>query len=78
MKLTKRAVDRAAPSDRRYTLFDADLKGFGLRVFPSGAKTWIVEYRPNGGGRANDKRRLTLGPVHALTPDEALMGMPST
>ena len=71
VKLTKRAVEAAKPRVRRYTLFDAELKGFGLRIFPGGAKTWIVEYRANGGGRANAKRRLTLGPVGALTPDEA-------
>jgi len=70
-RLTKRAVDAAEPSSKRYTLFDDELKGFGLRVFPSGEKSWIVEYRPNGGGRGVGKRRLTLGPIGTLTPDEA-------
>jgi integrase len=40
-------------------------------LFPSGAKSWIVEYRPNGGGLGVGKRRLTLGPVGTLTPEEA-------
>jgi len=40
-------------------------------VFPSGKKSWIIEYRPGGGGRTMSKRRLTLGPVGTLTPNEA-------
>lgn len=70
-KLTKRAVDTAEPRPARYTVFDDELKGFGLRVFPSGAKSWVVEYRPDHGGRRTAKRRLTLGSVGTLTPDEA-------
>lgn len=70
-RLTKRTVNAAEKGPARYTIFDDDLKGFGLRVYPSGEKSWIVEYRPNGGGRAVAKRRLTLGPVGKLTPDEA-------
>jgi integrase len=70
-KLTKREVDRAVPRASRYTIFDEELKGFGLRVFPSGAKSWVVEYRPDHGGRRTAKRRLTLGSAVTLTPDEA-------
>lgn len=70
-RLSKREVDNAKPGPRRYTLFDGDLKGFGLRVFPSGAKSWVIEYRPGGGGRRTAKRRFTLGSVGTLTPDEA-------
>ena len=70
-RLTKRAVDAALPAANRYTVFDDQLKGFGLRVFPSGEKSWIVEYRPHGGGRGVAKRRVTLGPVGNLTPEQA-------
>lgn len=70
-RLTKRTVDQAEPRPARYTLFDDDLRGFGLRVYPSGEKSWIVEYRPNGGGRSVAKRRLTLGSTGTLTPDKA-------
>ncbi|MEZ5816764.1 MAG: site-specific integrase [Hyphomicrobiaceae bacterium] len=70
-RLTKREVDKAEPKAQRYTVFDDELKGFGLRVFPSGAKSWVVEYRPEGGGRRTAKRRLTLGSAMTLTPDEA-------
>jgi len=70
-RLTKRTVDNLRPSDQRYTVFDTELKGFGVRVSPSGTKVWIVEYRPGPGGRSTAKRRLTLGSTQVLTPDEA-------
>ena len=70
-RLTKRTVDLAEPRASRYVIFDDRLKGFGLRVFPSGEKSWIVEYRPGHGSRATGKRRFTIGSVAAHTPEEA-------
>lgn len=49
-KLTKRAVDSLEPGERRYIVFDTDLTGFGVRITPSGHKSWVVEYRPGDGG----------------------------
>jgi integrase len=57
--------------DRVYIAYDNVLPGFGCRVTPNGARSWIVEYRPHGGGRSVGKRRITLGPVSVLTPDQA-------
>ena len=70
-KLTKRAVDAAAPKVARYCVWDADLKGFGLRVAPSGTKTYLVRYRPRWGGSKVPKRLVVLGRHGPLTPDEA-------
>ena len=70
-KLTKRAVDGIGTVATRTFWFDSDLKGFGLIAMPSGAKTWIVEYRAGAGGRSAAKRRVTLGKVGTLTPDQA-------
>ena len=53
-KLTKRIIDLAGPRGRRYEIWDAELKGFGLRVEPSGLKSFILRYRP--GGRRAAKR----------------------
>lgn len=70
-RLTKRVVDALQPRDKPFVAYDADLTGFGLRVMPSGVKSWIAEYRPDGGGRGVAKKRVTLGKVGALTPDQA-------
>jgi integrase len=66
-KLTKRFVDALRPSDRDLALWDDELPRFGLRVKPSGAMTYVVQYR-NSAGRT---RKLALGRVGVLTPDEA-------
>ncbi|RWP64146.1 site-specific integrase [Mesorhizobium sp.] len=70
-KLTKSAVDDLAPSDKPITVYDADLKGFSIRVAPSGVKTWQVEYRPWPGGRGVGKRRMSLGAANKLPAEEA-------
>jgi integrase len=69
-KLTKRTVDAAAKGEARYTVWDSDLKGFGLRVEPSGTKTYVVRYRV-GGGRRGTLRQFKIGRAGKLTPDEA-------
>lgn len=70
-KLTKRTVDTAEPSATRYTVFDTEVRGFGLRVFPSGEKSWIYEYRGGEGGRRAAKKRVTLGSVKRFTAEQA-------
>ena len=68
-KLTKRFVDtlHAHSSDRDRVIFDDDLPCFGIRAKRSGAKSWLVQYRNVHG----QSRRLTLGRLGVLTPDEA-------
>jgi integrase len=56
-KLTKRVVDAAIPGARQAILWDAEVKGFGLRVTPTGAKSYVLNYRlPDG-----RERRHTIG-----------------
>jgi integrase len=69
--LTKRTVDAAKPQATRYELWDETLAGFGLRIAPSGTKTFILRYRPRGGGRRSPKRFMSIGRYGVLTPDEA-------
>jgi integrase len=71
LKLTKRAVDSLMPGVKPYLAFDTDLPGFGIRVMPTGSKSWVIEYRPNGGGRGVAKKRLTIGKYGTLTADQA-------
>lgn len=69
--LTKAYVDRLETPTRRITVWDSTLAGFGVRVTPSGAKTFVVRYRPGAGGRAAPERWLTLGSYGPLTVEAA-------
>lgn len=68
-KLTKRFIDSlcADPDGKEVTYWDDALKGFGVRFRSSAAGSWIVMYRTHEGRL----RKLTLGRVGKLTPDEA-------
>ena len=68
-RLTKRIVDAAKVEEKDSYLWDSSLKGFGLKVTPSGRKVYIVQYRI--GGRKGRTRRVTLGVHGALTTEEA-------
>lgn len=67
-KITKRTVAAAEPRASRYIIFDSAVPGFGLRVFPSGEKSWVFDYRPGEGGRAAPKRRVTIGSAASGDP----------
>ncbi len=60
-RLTDAGIARLAPAVREYTVWDTRQAGLGVRVRPSGHRSFV--YCPKGDGRA---RRITLGPA-ALT-----------
>jgi len=67
-KLTKRFVESVKPvAAVDQVIFDDEIPGFGLRVKPSGVRSYLVQYR-NHQGRS---RRLTLGKHGKLTADLA-------
>lgn len=65
-RLTKRSVDALEIRDRDYLVWDRDVAGFGVRVYPSGKKTYLIQYRA---GRRT--RRYTIGSHGVLTADQA-------
>lgn len=65
-RLIKRVVDRIAPSKAETVHWDDGLKGFGLRVWPSGRKVYIVKCRIKG-----RQKRITLGQHGAITAEKA-------
>lgn len=66
-KLTKRSIDETAASDKEVFLWDATLPGFGVRIKPTGIKSFIIQYR-NRHGRS---RRVTVGRYGVMTLEEA-------
>ncbi|WP_295885441.1 tyrosine-type recombinase/integrase [uncultured Thiohalocapsa sp.] len=70
VKLTKRAVEALTyqgTNNGAWYVWDSQLKGFGVRVFPSGRKSFLVSYRSNG-----RRRFFTLGTFGKdMTADEA-------
>ena len=70
-KLTKTSVQTLTTRERVYIVYDEQLPGFGCRVTPGGAKSYVVEYRPHGGGRGVGKKRITLGSTNVITTEQA-------
>ena len=48
-QITKSVVDRLKPRASEFTVWDAKLPGFGVRVRPSGTKSYVVVYRAGPG-----------------------------
>jgi integrase len=65
-KLTKRTIDATESQATEFFIWDESIPGFGLRVMPSGRKSFVVQYRA---GRR--PRRMSLGPSTVLTCDQA-------
>ena len=55
-RLSAKAIAAAQPAATEYTLWDNQLAHFGVRVLPSGDKSYIVQTRVNG-----RMRKITLG-----------------
>ncbi len=67
-KLTKHIVESAKPDpERDVFIWDTQLPGFGLRVYPSGKRKYILQYRT----KSSRQRRLVIGPHGPLTAEKA-------
>ena len=70
LQIDAATVDALEPAGKSYIAWDDRLTGFGVRVLPTGTKSYILNYRP-GGGRKAPNRRVVLGRCEKITPDEA-------
>lgn len=72
LKLTDALVQKTSlPAGRSdLIIWDTEVTGFGLRV-RSSSKSFILAYRPRGGGRAANMKRLKLGSADTLKVAEA-------
>jgi integrase len=68
--ITKTLVDGLETKGAEYSVWDSKLTGFGVRVRPTGAKTFLIVYRA-GTGRTAPFRRYTIGAVGKIAPDAA-------
>jgi integrase len=61
MRFTDKGIAALKPRGERYEVWEDGRSGFGVRVAPSGRKSWLFMYRY--GGKA---RRMTFGPYPAV------------
>ncbi len=66
-KLTKSLIKELTAEAKDLYVWDTGLVGFGVRVKPSGVKSYILQYR-NKYGRV---KRITIGRVGVITLDQA-------
>ena len=71
MALTVRTVEALQPEAKSYTAWDDKLTGFGVRVQPSGLRSYLVNYRAGDRGRKAPNRRIVIGRHGPITPDQA-------
>ena len=69
-RITKRTVDALQANGNEFTAWDNTMTGFGVRVRPSGAKSYVVVYRA-GAGRGAPVRRYTIAAVGKIAPERA-------
>ncbi|GBU16807.1 MULTISPECIES: site-specific integrase [Methylobacterium] len=72
VKLTRQAVTdaRVEPGQGERTVWDAEVRGLGLRVRASGSKTWVIR-PPRSGGRS---KLFTFGTADTLSLAQARQG----
>ena len=66
LTISKRTVDGLAVEGKDAVFWDRELAGFGVRVYPSGRKIYVVQSRGPGGSK-----RITLGRHGELTVEQA-------
>ncbi|MCY4430648.1 MAG: Arm DNA-binding domain-containing protein, partial [Rhodospirillales bacterium] len=66
IRLTVKAIAAARPTAKEYTLWDNLLAHFGVRVQPSGVRSYIIQTRVRG-----RMRKITLGRFPELSLDAA-------
>jgi len=68
-KLTKKIADAAkykGDGSKKYIIWDTSITGLGLRVYPSGKKSFVLKYRHH-----NRQRLMVLGSFGSITVDNA-------
>lgn len=69
-RITNRTVEEVIAGEKEFVIWDTTVSGFGLRIRPTGGKSWIFTYR-SAGGRAGKVQRITIGNAQKLRADPA-------
>lgn len=66
MRITKATVGKMVcpPGKTEVFFWDQEVSGLGLRIYPSGRKTWVLQYRDKSGRT----RRIPIGLASAVDP----------
>jgi integrase len=59
-KITKKIIESAAFQQKKYYIWDTDVKGFGCLIYPSGKKTYVYYYYTKGGIRKKEYVKIGL------------------
>ena len=65
-RLTDRGITALKPADKSYLVFDSEVSGLALRVYETGRKTFIFDWRDHG-----RQRRVTIGKFPTWTIGKA-------
>ena len=64
--ISRRTVEGLPTEKREAVFWDRELSGFGVRVYPSGAKVYVVQTRAGG-----KSRRITIGRHGLVSAEQA-------
>jgi len=69
---TPHQTGRRLPKGGQRDVFtwDDEVRGFGLKITPTGRRVYVAQYRPAGGRRSTTKR-ITLGEHGKIAPEQA-------
>jgi len=67
MKLTKKFIDGQIYNGKaKHIIWDGEVKGFGVRLYPTGKKSFVLDYRDN-----NRKNLMVIGSCSVLKVEQA-------
>ena len=70
IRLTERVVKDFVANGKDHTYWDSIVSGFGVRVRPSGSKSFITYFRI-GEGRSGTQKKVTLGSCSKMQVEAA-------
>ena len=71
LTLTEHTVEALEPAGKSWLAWDDALTGFGVRVQPTGVKSFIVNYRAGDGGRKAPNKRVVIGRHGKMSTERA-------